>query len=80
MSKILAVKSTVFPNGKRINWESGMPKHKTFVLDTDLFNMWHRYIRRQTSKDWSLNKVKQGGLNHAEAQEKVLEMYKLMLK
>lgn len=82
MSKILSVKTTVFPNGQKIFWENGMPNVKINFLDTIMFNRWSKYIRKEDNKTkgWHLNTIKKGGLNHAEAQEEILEMYKLILK
>jgi len=80
--KILSVKSTVLPTGERLEWLNGMPQHKTFALDSQLFNRWANYIHSQNvkAKGWHLNKPKKGGVGYVEQQEKVLQMAKDLLK
>jgi len=38
--RILAVKTTVLPDGHRIEWHNGMPQHKYLAMDSALFNRW----------------------------------------
>jgi hypothetical protein len=59
-----------------------MPQHKTFALDSQLFNRWANYIHSQNvkAKGWHLNKPKKGGVGYVEQQEKVLQMAKDLLK
>lgn len=48
--KILAIKTTYLPTGERINWQNGMPKHKTYQFDSRLFNSWAMYIHKLNLK------------------------------
>jgi hypothetical protein len=41
---MLAVKSTVYPDGFRITWVSGMPKHPELMMDSQLYNRWALYV------------------------------------
>jgi hypothetical protein len=41
---MLAVKSTVYPDGFRILWVSGMPKHPELMMDSQLYNRWALYV------------------------------------
>lgn len=79
--KTLSVKSTVLPEGKRIDWVNGMPEQK-IVIDSKKFNKWAEYIHKQILKDrmWKINKVKPGGVCHIDGQESFLNQVKELLK
>jgi hypothetical protein len=80
--KVLSVKSTVLPTGERLEWQNGMPQHRTYAMDSQLFNRWANYIHNQNTKakGWHLNKPRKGGVGYVEQQEKVLQMAKDLLK
>lgn len=78
--KILSVKTTVMPDGYRIEWHNGMPQHKHFAMDSELFNRWAAYIHAQVNKTKGINKVKPGGVGHIEGQESALRLAKEILR
>jgi hypothetical protein len=78
--KILSVKTSVMPDGYRIEWQNGMPQHKEFTMDSELFNRWAEYIHAQVNKTKGINKVKPGGVAHIEGQESALRLAKEILK
>jgi hypothetical protein len=77
--RILAVKTTVMPDGHRIEWHNGMPQHKYLAMDDQLFNRWSAYIHAQVNKIKGINKVKPGGVGHIEGQESALRLAKEIL-
>jgi hypothetical protein len=77
--RILAVKTTVLPDGHRIEWHNGMPQHKYLAMDSALFNRWTTYIHAQVNKIKGINKVKPGGVGHIEGQESFLKQMKEVL-
>ena len=80
--RVLSVKSTVLPTGERLEWQNGMPQHRTYAMDSQLFNRWANYIHNQNTKakGWNLNKVRAGGVGYQYEQEKTLMAFKEMLK
>jgi hypothetical protein len=80
--RVLSVQSTVLPTGERLQWKNGMPQHRTFALDSQLFNRWANYIHSQNVKlkGWHLNKPRKGGVGYQDEQEKTLMAFKEMLK
>ena len=80
--RVLSVKSTVLPTGERLEWVNGMPQHKTFAMDSQLFNRWANYIHNQNIKlkGWHLNKPRKGGVGYQYEQEKTLIAFKELLK
>jgi hypothetical protein len=80
--KILAVQSTVLPTGERLEWLNGMPQHRIYFLDSQLFNRWANYIHNQNIKlkGWHLNKPRKGGVGYQYEQEKTLMAFKELLK
>ena len=76
--RILSVKSTVFPDGHRIEWQNGMPQHKYLAMDSQLYNRWHEYIQSQLYP-WTVNSVRPGGVGHIEGQESALRLAKEIL-
>jgi hypothetical protein len=79
--KLLAVTKTVLPTGEEIYWNRGMPSHKYYAMDSQLFNRWAKYIHDQNSKakGWQMNKVRVGGIGYKDKQEQVLKMAKDIL-
>jgi hypothetical protein len=80
--RVLSVKSTVLPTGERLEWQNGMPQHRTYAMDSQLFNRWANYIHNQNIKlkGWHLNKPRKGGVGYQHEQEKTLMAFKEMLK
>lgn len=78
--KILSIQTTILPDGQRIQWVNGMPKHYTRELHTNQFNYWHQYITAQVNKAKGINKVRPGGVAHIEGQMAVLRSIKEILK
>jgi hypothetical protein len=80
--KILAVQTTVLPTGERLEWLNGMPQHRIYFLDSQLFNRWANYIHNQNIKlkGWHLNKPRKGGVGYQYEQEKTLMAFKELLK
>ena len=78
--KILSVQTSVMPDGYRIEWQNGMPKHKSLAMDPELYNQWVAYIHAQVNKTKGINKVKPGGVAHIEGQESALRLAKEILR
>jgi hypothetical protein len=80
--RVLSVQTTVLPTGERLEWLNGMPQHRIYFLDSQLFNRWANYIHSQNIKlkGWHLNKPRKGGVGYQYEQEKTLMAFKEMLK
>lgn len=48
--KTLSIKTTYLPTGERVNWQNGMPQHKTYQFESKDFNRWAMYIHRLNLK------------------------------
>jgi hypothetical protein len=77
--KILSVQSTVMPDGYRIQWLNGMPKHKSLAMDPELYNRWIKHIQNQLYPR-TVNKAKRGGVGYIEGQESALRLAKEILR
>jgi hypothetical protein len=76
--RILAVKTTVMPDGHRIEWQNGMPQHKYLAMDSQLYNRWVKYIQSQLYPA-TFNTVRPGGVGYIEGQESALRLAKKIL-
>lgn len=78
--KTISIKTTALPTGDRIIWENGMPQHKYFAMDGQLYNRWTAYVHNQVAKVNGFNKIKPGGVCHIEGQEAALRLAKEILR
>jgi hypothetical protein len=76
--RILAVKTTIMPDGHRIQWHNGMPQHKYLAMDSQLYNRWVKYIQSQLYPA-TVNTVRPGGVGYIDGQESALRLAKEIL-
>jgi hypothetical protein len=76
---MLAVRSTVYPDGFRITWVSGMPKHKELAMDSQLYNRWAVYVHNLVFNIKGVNKIRSGGVCYLDGQESALRLAKEIL-
>jgi hypothetical protein len=76
---MLAIKSTVYPDGYRILWENGLPKHKELAMDTQLYNRWAVYVHNLVFNIKGVNKIRSGGVCYSDGQESALRLAKEIL-
>jgi hypothetical protein len=76
---MLAVKSTVYPDGFRITWVNGMPKHPELIMDSQLYNRWALYVHNLVFNIKGVNKVRAGGVCYSDGQDSALRLAKEIL-
>lgn len=78
--RILSVKTTIYPDGYRIQWVSGMPKHPYRVMDSEMYNMWAYYVHNHVHNIKAVNTVRPGGVCYSDGQESALKLAKRILR
>jgi hypothetical protein len=76
---MLSIKTTVYPDGFRILWVSGMPKHPYRVMDSAMYNRWAVYVHNLVFNIKGVNKIRSGGVCYSDGQESALRLAKEIL-